>query len=58
MNDLVEQFRRGIADLEVAVLTVGREKFLLISCHLQFVLFGKDALQFVEPAALFEDVYL
>lgn len=58
VNDLVEQVRRSVADLEVAVLTVGREKLLLIPCHLQLVLFGKDALQLVEPAALFEDVYL
>jgi hypothetical protein len=58
VNDPIQQVRRGVADLEVAVLTVGREKLLLISCHFQFVLFGKDALQFVKPAALFEDVYL
>ena len=55
---LIEQVRRSVTDLENAVLTVGREELFLISCYLQLVLFGKDALQFVEPGALFEDVYL
>lgn len=52
MNNFVQKLWRCIFNQEIAVFTVGREKLLLVSSHLQFILFWENLLQLLKISTL------